>query len=101
MENLKEKEIYYWGDIDVNGFDILSKLREYFPNTKSFLMDTITYQDYSHLAISTDITVKSMPINLTEDEADLFNFLAKKQTGNRLEQERIPFSFVKECLGIN
>ncbi|MDX1958007.1 MAG: DUF2220 family protein [Leptospiraceae bacterium] len=98
LENLQDKEIYYWGDIDMNGFDILSKFREFFPTTKSFLMDTITYQYYSHLAVSTNISIKSIPNNLTRDEFELFDFLSKKQTGNRLEQEKIPFDCVKEKL---
>ncbi|MGM0419008.1 MAG: DUF3322 domain-containing protein, partial [Thermodesulfobacteriota bacterium] len=40
---LKNKNIYYWGDTDTHGFAILDRLRFYFPDTVSFLMDTDTF----------------------------------------------------------
>ena len=40
---LSNCELYYWGDIDVDGFRILANLRRLFPGTISFLMDSTTY----------------------------------------------------------
>lgn len=31
---LSDLELLYWGDIDVQGFEILSQFRSYFSNTK-------------------------------------------------------------------
>jgi len=43
---LDEKEILYWGDIDVQGFEILSRLREHFTHVKSILMDKVTFETF-------------------------------------------------------
>jgi hypothetical protein len=43
---LIEMEILYWGDIDVQGFEILSRLREHFTNVKSVLMDKVTFETF-------------------------------------------------------
>ena len=42
VEWLKSKQILYWGDIDTHGFSILSMIRHYFPDIRSFLMDKRT-----------------------------------------------------------
>lgn len=99
LNNLQDLEIYYWGDIDLRGFDILSKFREYFPNTKSFLMDAFTYETFSHLSVNveTEATPSGLK-NLTIEESELFDFLKKVQNGNRLEQERIPFDYIQNKL---
>ena len=39
---LSNRSIWYWGDLDVEGFEILSRLRIRFPQTRSFLMDDST-----------------------------------------------------------
>ena len=37
-------DLFYWGDIDVQGFEILSQFRGYFPHAKSVLMDSETFE---------------------------------------------------------
>lgn len=37
---LADCTLWYWGDLDTQGFAILSQLRGYWPQTRSFLMDT-------------------------------------------------------------
>ncbi|MBS1735598.1 MAG: hypothetical protein JSS98_03230, partial [Bacteroidetes bacterium] len=39
-------ELLYWGDIDVQGFEILSQFRTYFPQTKSILMDKQPFDQF-------------------------------------------------------
>ena len=39
---LADRALWYWGDLDVEGFEILSRLRIRFPQTRSFLMDAST-----------------------------------------------------------
>jgi hypothetical protein len=91
---LSNKQIIYWGDIDAHGFQILSQIREYFPQTKSCMMDFETFNRYNDLTITgIDTTVKKLD-NLTIDEQKLFTFLLELKEKNRLEQEKIPHSYV-------
>jgi hypothetical protein len=43
VEWLKTKKIYYWGDLDAHGFQILSEIRTHFKQVESFLMDRQTF----------------------------------------------------------
>jgi hypothetical protein len=40
---LRDKAVWYWGDIDTHGFAILSQTRGYLPRTRSLLMDHETF----------------------------------------------------------
>ena len=73
---LADKEIYYWGDLDHDGFNILSNLRKVLPEMKihSFLMDKETLLAYVD---------PKMAWKLIHDN------------GWRLEQERIPHEEVE------
>ena len=44
VEWFKQMNLWYWGDIDVQGFEILSQFRGYFSNAKSILMDQKTFE---------------------------------------------------------
>jgi hypothetical protein len=93
---LNDKEIFYWSDLDVQGFQMLSQLRSYFQQTYSFLMDMETLKSYQ------DFWVKGTPssINglnyLNIDEHQTYNFL--RENNIRLEQERILHFKVIESL---
>jgi hypothetical protein len=98
VENLKNAEwlnkleILYWGDLDVQGFEILSQMRNYFPLTKSFLMDEITFNKFFENDNGTLSKVNSQ-LNLTKIEMNIYE---KIKTNNwRLEQEKIPLEYVK------
>jgi len=89
---LKEIDILYWGDIDIDGFAILSQVRRYYPQTKSLLMDIDTFKRYKDFAV----TYKQNKIapkldNLTIEEQGLYENLLL-ENGIRLEQEQIPFN---------
>jgi hypothetical protein len=43
--------IFYWGDLDVEGFEILSALRAEFPQARSMFMDATAFANYRHLAV--------------------------------------------------
>lgn len=87
-------ELFYWGDIDVQGFQILSQFRGYFSQTKSVLMDKVTFDIFfeNDLGASTNITSQ---LNLTDTEQELYDIL--KTNNWRLEQEKIPFEYVSKC----
>jgi len=88
-------EAIYWGDIDTAGFAILSMVRS-FIKTESFLMDLNTFKNFEDLAVD-DIKKEYGRLNLTAEEFKCYNFI--KAENKRLEQERIPFWYVKEKLG--
>ena len=88
---LNKVKLLYWGDIDVQGFEILSQFRSYFPNVESILMDKNTFDNFFENDEGT-LTNISTTLNLTEEEQDLYNLL--KINNWRLEQEKIPLEYV-------
>ena len=86
-------ELLYWGDIDVQGFEILSQFRGYFPLTKSILMDIVTFQKFFENDLGTQTNICTS-LNLTDSEQKLYEIL--KTNNWRLEQEKIPFDYVNE-----
>lgn len=91
VEWLKTKMIYYWGDLDVQGFQILSEIRTHFSQVKSFLMDRDTFEKYYEGDKGTKTNVEK-GLCLTQEELELFRRL--KENNSRLEQEKIPFEYV-------
>jgi len=90
---LSNRDIIYWGDIDCHGFQILSQIRGYFPQTRSCMMDFQTFNDFHELATNgVDTTVIHLN-HLTEEEHRLFSHLLSLKVKNRLEQEKIPHSY--------
>ena len=100
---MKNKRLYYWGDIDTHGFAILSRIRGYFPQIQSLLMDRITLEAHRDLWGKEDEKKRFLGTlsNLTEPELALFSDLKADRLGPavRLEQERIGFSWLKSALG--
>jgi hypothetical protein len=88
---LSEKDVLYWGDIDVQGFEILSRLRDHFTHVKSILMDKVTFDNFFENDSGTQSTT-STKLNLTAQELELYNKL--KNNNWRLEQEKLPFNYV-------
>lgn len=98
---LETCSIVYWGDLDAQGFQILSQLRSIFPHVISLMMDAATLQTFAAFCVpGTLCRVRQLPY-LTEDEHRLFVQLAEETL--RLEQERISQEYALEklqaCLG--
>ncbi len=91
---LKECPIIYWGDLDAQGFQILSQLRAIFPHVVSLMMNKATLQTFSGFCVAgMPCSVRQLPY-LTPEEHALFLHLAE---GNiRLEQERISHRYALE-----
>jgi len=91
---LRECPIFYWGDIDAQGFQILSQLRAIFPQVVSLMMNEVTLQTFSGFCVAgTPCFIRQLPY-LTSEEHALFLRLA---AGNiRLEQERISHAYALE-----
>src|SRR5699024_4307911 len=65
---LHEKSIRYWGDIDAHGFEILSQLRSYFPQTSSFLMDRATLRHFDEYAHKETLSYTKNLLHLGQEE---------------------------------
>ncbi len=99
-EWLKQKNIYYWGDIDTHGFAILNQLRGFFTKAESILMDEKTMLAYRSLWGVEATPETGELIRLTAEERSLYDKLRRNHWGNhiRLEQERIGFGFLTDFL---
>lgn len=88
---LHDAEVIYWGDLDVEGLRILSRVRSRFPQTRSVLTDRETLESHLDLTVPDhERASRTMPEHLTSEEQNLF--LALEEHGKvRLEQERIPW----------
>lgn len=89
---LTDKEIYYWSDLDAQGFQMLSQLRSYFAQTKSFLMDKNLLERFREFVVKGTTAKIEKLDNLSEDESVVLNSIRSQNI--RLEQERIPQSVV-------
>jgi hypothetical protein len=97
---LKEKQIYYWGDIDTHGFAMLDQVRSFLPQTKSMLMDEDILLNHRALWSTELKPFLGQLTRLTAEEHRLFCLLQSNAWGKgaRLEQERVAFSQVKRVL---
>ena len=98
VEWFNSKRIYYFGDLDEHGFDILSSYRRFYPNIQSFCMDDKTWNKYQEFAVEgKKLDGNKIPENLTIDEKAVFTIL-HNSLKNRIEQERISVEYIKEVI---
>lgn len=90
---LKSKKLYYWGDIDIHGFQILSQFRGHYPSVKSILMNKNTFHKYYQNGNGGNFKIIELP-NLTSDEEELYKIVLENNL--RLEQEKIPMTEIAE-----
>ena len=94
---LRDVELFYWGDLDNNGFDILSKLREKLPKVQSMLMDQTGFlQKYASSLVEDTGSPLSHLSHLTVREKQVWKMLHER--GLRLEQEKISMEDVEAFL---
>ncbi len=95
---LESNRLSYWGDIDVEGFEILGAVRRRFPHTVSLLMDSEPLDRCAALTIQGNMhrIDKTVPVQLTEPERLAFERC--RSGALRLEQERLPREFVRLAL---
>lgn len=90
VEWMQKKRIYYWGDLDAHGFQILSQIRTHFPLVESFLMDRETFDKFFEKDNGSETNVENLSC-LTQEEMTMFKYLRKNNY--RLEQEKIPYEY--------
>ncbi|WP_241681378.1 Wadjet anti-phage system protein JetD domain-containing protein [Pseudactinotalea terrae] len=87
---VRAADVVYWGDLDTDGFNILSIARDKVPQTRSVLMDRATLTAHLDLCVPDPQPRRSFVGALTESELDAV--AALREAGDvRLEQERIPW----------
>jgi len=105
VEWLQEKRLLYWGDIDTHGFAILARLRKFLPRTESFLMDSMTFENFKIFWVKESTAYRSVYSKdlLSPEEIKLLDEIhAEVDDGcRRLEQERIPVAYIRNVLGEN
>ncbi len=97
---LKNKKIYYWGDIDTHGFAMLDQVRSYFPQTLSLLMDRSTLLKHKVQWGDEKTPIDRELPHLNEAEYHLYNDLINNRFTEalRFEQEKIPYVFLESAL---
>jgi hypothetical protein len=85
---LGSARVAYWGDIDVEGFAILSSLRSFLPAVQSLLMDEATILRWRALGTPGNKKAALTPPRLTAPELAAFQICQLENL--RLEQERLP-----------
>lgn len=89
----------YWGDLDRAGLTLLSRARTRLPRLASVLMDPVTLEGHYALAVKDETRADTPDPNLTDIEtAALAALSTDDDTYVRLEQERLPSSFVLDQL---
>jgi hypothetical protein len=88
----------YWGDLDVESFEILSGMRALFPHIESLLMGLDTLERFGDLCVPGNGGVGPPPAHLTTAEYEAF--LRCRNLNLRLEQERLPQVFVETALAL-
>ncbi|MEM7012771.1 MAG: Wadjet anti-phage system protein JetD domain-containing protein [Verrucomicrobiota bacterium] len=90
---LERCEIIYYGDIDVQGFEILSSFREFFPQVRSVLMNEKTIRRAPDSAKSVGAPSNwRKELNLTSAERGAYEWA--KRDWRRIEQEHLPRDWI-------
>jgi hypothetical protein len=97
---LNAKKIFYWGDIDEHGFQLLHILRGYYPHAKSIMMDKKTFDQFREFAVDGPRNKFDRLALLTEHEDQLYRYLKSLDSKNRLEQEKLNQNYVDEYVKI-
>ena len=100
IEWFNSKRIYYFGDLDEHGFDILSSYRRFYPNIQSFCMEKSDWNKHLQYAVvGKKLESSRIPENLIAEENEVFQII-RNSTQNRIEQERISVSYIQEKLNL-
>ena len=93
---LRDIEVIYWGDLDSNGFDILSQLRAELPGVRSMLMTPELWARYPEAVVADEGDCQRIPDRLTVREKQAWAM--GREHHARLEQERIPLKNVEAAV---
>ncbi|MDD7542282.1 MAG: DUF2220 family protein [Mobiluncus porci] len=98
---LSELQLWYWGDLDGAGFEILHRLRIHFPTVRSVLMDEETLLAHREKWVRETKPPSGKNLGqLTAREAEVYRALVEDRFGEkvRLEQERLNWEWALDHL---
>ncbi|MCS7467347.1 DUF2220 family protein [Stieleria sp. ICT_E10.1] len=93
---LHENPVFYWGDIDADGFVILDRLRQALPGVLSLLMDGSVFDQFLDLATAGNGSQPKELPRLNDDERACYERVCR--TNRRIEQEHLPMERLVELL---
>ncbi|MDI3320182.1 Wadjet anti-phage system protein JetD domain-containing protein [Pinibacter soli] len=89
--------LFYWGDLDEDGFFILNHLRQYYPHAQSIMMDEATIELHEKEITIQPAKYKNMDMaGLQTHELAAYKILAGRN--GRLEQEQLQHLYINNCL---
>lgn len=93
---LERNQLFYWGDIDAHGFEILAIVKEQFRQAQAFLMSEEILNNHWQGTRGCASDRRGKPVSLSKEELALY--IKIKNGEKRLEQEKIPLSVIEEGL---
>lgn len=90
---LQRREVWYWGELSVAGYQTLDRLRDRLPVVKSVLMDPDTVRKHRHLAVEKQ-EIEFIPEHLTTLEEEAMWLLA----GRVVRQDQVVFDHAVDQL---
>ena len=91
--------VTYWGDLDVEGFEMLSNLRSLCPHAKSLWMDRSAIERWRPLKVAGSGRQPAVPMHLTSEEIAAFEICCHENL--RIEQERLPQAEINDVMKLN
>lgn len=89
---LKDCPIFYWGDLDFEGLEMLSQVRGIFPQTRSLMMNVETLDNFRDYQGNKSVqNFRKLP-NLTNEEQEVLEQIVRQQIW--LEQEHINHEYI-------
>jgi len=96
IDFLRRTDIFYWGDLDEDGFEMLHSIRCYYPNVVSLFMDTHTLAKHEKELDVKPQRYKTRALDLLPSEKAAYEILLQ---GNQwLEQEKLEQSYLQHTL---
>ncbi|MDA3809738.1 MAG: DUF2220 family protein [Spirochaetaceae bacterium] len=92
---LNEKNLFYWGDLDPQGFGILHLFRTLFPDAESLFMNLDSYNQFKEFAFPADLFYAREDLLLTDEESECYRYLVENKPVSRIEQERISLDWIE------
>lgn len=89
-------KIYYWSDIDTDGYTMLNNIRKCYPKVKSLMMGEKFVKNviqYNVKDTGSEKSVNSLD-RLNDDEKKAFAYISQNRL--RIEQEKIPHELIEE-----
>lgn len=97
VEWLQRRELWYWGDLDLAGFGILSRFRAIFPHVRSVFMDSASAARWaSSFGVAAKSRLRESLPNLTAAEESAYEQCALRNLC--IEQDKIPQAYLVEFL---